>query len=70
MIYRKPTLNPEQRAELVEKVKETLTSSNGAGNDLDYAGAAWGDAGQFEVHGNLDLAHLVEEIVEKWEEIR
>lgn len=70
MIYRKPVPNPQQRAELVERVKETLTSEFGAGSDLDYAGSAWGDAGQFEVHGNLDLTQLVEEIVTKWEEIR
>lgn len=70
MMYRKPTLNPEQRAELVEEAKQSLTSSNGAGSGLDYAGPVWGDHRQFEVQGQLDLYQLVEEIVEKWERIR
>lgn len=70
MIYQRPTMNPEQRAAMIEAAREALLSETGAGEYLDYVAASWSKHDSVEVHGDLDLGLLVEALAEKWEEVR
>lgn len=70
MIYQRPTMNPEQRAAMIETAREALLSETGAGEHLDLVAPSWGQPESVEIDGVLDLGLLVEALAEKWEEVR
>ena len=66
---------PGQMEKIMEAAIESLEHPDGAGSDLvefsDHQYQMSGHDHPFvEIYGIVDLAHLIREIVKKWEEVR
>ena len=67
---------PGQMEQLVEAAVSSLEAADGAGSDLEGEVDAYDIRQDHEAHphlelqGNIDLPHLIRDIVAKWEEVR
>lgn len=66
---------PGQMEKIMEAAIDTLKEPDGAGGDLESVDdeqyeLSGHDDPFVEIHGNVDLPHLIRVVVAKWEEVR
>lgn len=63
---------PGQMEKIIEAAVDSIESEDGAGSDLSGFDTSYCTVEEpwVEVVGQLDLAHLIRDIVKKWEEVR
>lgn len=63
---------PGQMEKIIEAVVDSIEAEDGAGSDLAGYDTSYCTVEEpwIEVVGQLDLAHLIRDIVKKWEEVR